>query len=213
MEYDLRETGWFFERSGITSSDQLAKRLLQIATAIGTPMTGAHNNLIEVVRPRHRGVGKPITLSGKFGLEAFPLHCDTAHWPVPSRYLLLACQNRGVVGTETLLLDTSSLPLTEAEIELAKSELFHVRNGRKSFYSSILSPMRPFVRVDPGCLDPASPRGAEALALYDAERWGARVIKIDWRLGDILVVDNWRTLHGRAEARGEDRSLLRCIVR
>jgi alpha-ketoglutarate-dependent taurine dioxygenase len=38
--------------------------------------------------------------------------------------------------------------------------------------------------------------------------------RIEWRIGDLLVIDNWRLLHARSEAERPDpqRSLLRILV-
>src|ERR1039457_4271027 len=48
-----------------------------------------------------------------------------------------------------------SLRFNREEEVLLRSGVFLVRNGRASWYSTILSGERPYVRFDPGCMFPA----------------------------------------------------------
>ncbi|MDX0906352.1 hypothetical protein GOL75_14050 [Sinorhizobium medicae] len=73
---------------------------------------------------------------------------------------------------------------------------------------------QPFVRVDPGCMEPLSADGEAALQLFSNERASPHVQRITWNAGDVAVIDNWRMLHARAPVRSanSDRVLLRCLV-
>ena len=98
---------------------------------------------------------------------------------------------------------------------LAKSAVFFIRNGPNSFYSSILSARRDFIRLDPGCMEAVSKEDEEAMKLYSYDQQRRYVRRISWQVGDVLALDNWRILHGRGEQVNvsNDRFLLRVIVR
>lgn len=207
----LESDGWASYRA----STDPRNAILEAATGLGEIVPGRGDRLIEVLSPRSKDRAPPATLSRRFGLSALPLHCDAAHWPIPCRYVVLACQTTGKVRTPTLLFDTLKLRLTPPERTMAHSAVFCVRNGRGSFYASILDAARPFLRIDPGCMEPIDLDGVRAMELFGIERLSKSALTIEWTVGRILIIDNWRVLHGRGNAASadEDRQLLRAYVR
>ncbi|MGE4324534.1 MAG: TauD/TfdA family dioxygenase [Pseudodonghicola sp.] len=88
-----------------------------------------------------------------------------------------------------------------------------VRSGRRSFYSTILAPGGAFLRYDPGCLEAVDQRGRMALALIEDRIAAASPQAHHWRQGDILIIDNWRVLHGRSPSGpGSGRRLARILI-
>ena len=90
-----------------------------------------------------------------------------------------------------------------------------VRTGRRSFYSNILAPGGTFLRYDPGCLEALDARGRDALKLVEDRIAGAAsdVEAHHWHQGDILIIDNWRLLHGRNQSNpGSGRKLARILI-
>jgi hypothetical protein len=98
----------------------------------------------------------------------------------------------GRVRTPTLLLDAHDPGFSDEERLLTRSACFLVRNGQKSFYTSLIDSQRSFVRIDPGCMVPVTEASITAMGLYDYERQRDRVISYDWDAGDVLIIDNWR---------------------
>jgi hypothetical protein len=104
---------------------------------------------------------------------------------------------------------------TAAEQRLLRTGIFRVRNGARSFYASVRSPGSNFFRYDPGCMEAM---GSEAMGVLDMMRGksiASHGTSLEWSAGKILVIDNWKVLHGRdavlvPEAR---RTLLRFLVR
>lgn len=211
---ELGEIGWGKLRFPNCSRQHLFDEVVQLSKDLGTSVTRSAGSTIDLLFPKDRSEANNASLSGKYGLGDFPLHCDTAHWPVPCRYIVLACIAPGDRSAATVLLDTHSIDLSPTEKQLATSALFFVRSGRRSFYATILSANYPFVRVDPGCLEPTSPHGIDALDLYERKRRTHLLKRIYWEAGDILVIDNWRVLHGRDAVGGgfEQRTLMRSLV-
>jgi hypothetical protein len=46
---------------------------------------------VQSIRPREKSQVGDNQYSGHYGLNAFPLHTDLAHWILPPRYFLLRC--------------------------------------------------------------------------------------------------------------------------
>jgi len=153
-------------------------------------------------------------LSRQYGLGAFPFHVDTAHWAVPARFMILSCVAPGEEVVPTLLVNRDDLHFDGEEQGLARSAVFFVKNGRNSFYSSILERGRGFIRYDPGCMEPWSRDAKHALALFSRERIWPYIQQVFWKPGDSLIIDNWRMLHARAavNVNASNRLLLRCLV-
>jgi hypothetical protein len=207
--------GWATTKISLERGAFITSQLENIASRFGQAVLPSRWQLTDLLSPQSQEQGRATSLSGKYGLGPFPLHCNTAFWPIPCRYVILACAKTGISKTATVLFDTSSMNMSDEEKLLATSALFSIRNGRRSFYSSILSPCRNFVRVDPGCLVPVAEDGIAALALYDRVRLEPALERVHWNVGDVLIIDNWRILHGREAVSDTDdsRSLARILIR
>ncbi len=141
------------------------------------------------------------------------MHIDTAHYLRPARYLLLGCANPGHSGAQTRLGPIGALKFSPGELSLLTSAAVLVRTGRRSFYSTILDKGRPFLRYDPGCMEPLDARGEEALQIVSDAIGGIEVITHEWRRGEILLIDNWNMLHGRTATAADSRRLFRVSIR
>lgn len=218
QENQLNSHGWVRVETGSTDEAHLRQVLITVATALaalGTPTKGrGSRQVIEQLIPREVETAHPSSLSKKYGLGEFPFHIDTAHWPIPCRYILLACVNPGLSDTPTHLLNRERVTLSKSELQLARTGIFYVRNGRNSFYSCILEGNRSFLRLDPGCMEPESSEAMQALTLFSSIRVSHLAEHVSWRAGTIIVIDNWRVLHARGlvNATNEGRTLLRCIT-
>ena len=165
----LESRGWVsFAMPSSTESD-LRKQLPALASGLGTPAaTRSGGSLCDMLLPTESEAAKPRSLSKVHAVGEFPLHIDTAHWLTPCRYVMLACVSPGSASRPTLLMDARRLPLTEHQSLLLHSTPLRVTNSRNSFFSTILSKARPFVRFDPGCMTATTPDGGKALAVLGA---------------------------------------------
>lgn len=212
---DLKSCGWVSFTLLFSAESDLRQQLLRLAAQLGTPMASRPSGEIcETLMPTKAGAAKLRSLSRIYSDGSFPLHNDTAHWPLPCRYLILACISPGDGGRRTMLLDTQRLPLTHDQKSLLQSVPLRVVNGRNSFFSAILSKTRPFVRFDPGCMAAASASDKMALEVLTLQNWSDHVEDIRWQPGTVLIIDNWRVLHGRGhtERPDPDRKLLRITI-
>jgi alpha-ketoglutarate-dependent taurine dioxygenase len=212
----LESRGWVSFTLSSSNESQLREQLLTLAAGLGEPAaTRTGGNLCDTLLPTAADAAKPRSLSKIHTVGEFPLHMDTAHWLTPCRYVMLACVSPGSARRLSLLMDTRRLPLSEAQSSLLHSTPLRVTNGRNSFFSTILSKARPFVRFDPGCMAAITPDGANALAVLARQNWPDHIETVQWKTGMVLVFDNWRMLHGRADANvpDPDRRLLRISMR
>lgn len=208
-------SGWYAYQSGLSGTEALAVEVASLASDLGDIVPGRDRQRVEYIVPQEADSAHAGSLSSQFGLEALPLHTDTAHWPVPCRYLVMACAEPGPSPTPTILLDSHAVQIAASEVAACTSAVFLIRNGRRSFYGSIMERDRPFVRFDLGCMEAVSADCIAASDPFSLRRNAERIYRYEWTRGDVLVIDNWRVLHGRGiagrTARG--RLLMRAMVR
>lgn len=212
----LESCGWVSFTLPSSSESDLRERMLALAIGLGTPAaTRSGGSLCDTLLPTEADAAKPRSLSKVHAVGEFPLHSDTAHWLTPCRYVMLACVSPGSGSRPTLLMDARRLPLDEHQSSLLHSTPLRVTNGRNSFFSTILSRARPFVRFDPGCMTATTPDGVKALEVLARQNWPDYIETVLWKTGTVLVMDNWRVLHGRghADCPDADRKLLRISIR
>jgi hypothetical protein len=187
----------------------------ELAKQLGVPLSGRAGQTIEPLLPTKPTEAKPKSLSAIHGLGSFPMHTDGAHQIVPPRFVVLTCASSGTRPVPTNLLRFRDLGLGASELARFEAIPFLVRNGRRSFYSTICSVSRPFIRFDEGCMVPQDASG-EASKRFIAQR--ARDVgfeTVHWQTGDVLVIDNWNVMHGRGVGNGAasaDRQLFRVNV-
>ena len=205
--------GWAKAAVTTDAPSGLTDALHAIASALNRSPT--HNlPSIQRLSPKPKSEARRRTLSGRFGLGDFPLHCDTSHWPTPCRYVVLACERPGTASAATTLLEAKRVAMSPLQLALAHSTPFIIENGRGSFYSTVFSSTRRFTRMDPGCMIPLDETGFRVLERFTYANNADHMLDIAWERGEILAIDNWRFLHGRTGSVGiaDDRLLLRILV-
>lgn len=211
---DISSVGWSVVPTDAATPEALAVEVERVALTLGKIVPGRAWQRVERVvanAPERAAVG---SLSSKFGLLPLPLHTDTAHWITPCRFLVMACALPGPVPTPTVLVNIESFNLSAEEISYCHSAVFLITNGKNSFYASVMASGRRFIRLDPGCMHPESRQARRVLDLFDAHQNRKQLYFHSWKPGEILVIDNWRVLHGRGDNRPTERGriLLRAMV-
>lgn len=194
---DLERDGWCRFAS---SSEREAAIVLTVDRAVellGRPAAGRAGATHETIVPRVRSEAHPRSQSAAHGLDALPLHVELSHRMVPCRYVVLGCLDPGRLGSATTTLEWRKLGFTSEEMALLKSAPLLIRNGRKSFYSTAVPRDGRFLRYDGECVEAVNARGCAALETIRARLSSVAPVAHRLQRGDILVIDNWRTLHGR----------------
>jgi L-asparagine oxygenase len=181
---------------------------IEVAQALGTvvsvsgvlPSSGIPT--VQCLRPRNTDEARQNHYSGHYGLGAFPLHTDLAHWGLPPRYLLLRC----IVGSSDVFTHILPwAPVVDVVWSAALRRAVLTARRRGVGCSGLVRAMSQHgqaevLRWDPIFLRPLN-RHARALATVMLDRtWDSAVIKVLLRQpGDTVLIDNWRMLHGRGQ--------------
>lgn len=181
-------------------------------------------------------IGRPTLVRAQAGspyatLRAGPaaFHSDGLHLNQPPRHLLLWCERPARHGGQTLLVRSRDvLEGMDATLQQRfRQTPVRVCTGDYRALRTLLAPHpdegdETFCFFDPALADDGALEhadGSPASALIDAARAviaQAPAWRHDWQPGDLLVVDNLRMLHARADyddGPGEaPRQLHRCVV-
>ena len=212
---ELQANGWTMSQVNVLGPETLAEELRGIAAQLGKPVPARRGqDVVSMLRPTQENAARPHSLSANHSTGAFPYHIDTAHWAVPCRYLILGCVDPGSGNRRTTLVDSVAMRLSRQQLALLASSPLRIVNGRHSFFSTVVRPGRPYVRYDMGCMRAVTEDGKRAIAVFRECLQSMRASEVYWRSGDILIVDNWRVLHGRSDANSADlnRMLMRIYV-
>ncbi|MFE4350191.1 TauD/TfdA family dioxygenase [Peribacillus butanolivorans] len=199
----LKNEGWLKKNINITSKHEL----LNVGKFLGLPVPSRTNgNLIEELRPIEKREAHKNSLSSRYGTNNFPLHTDTAYRKVPVRYIILYAKNPGSGRRPTLLVDGFK-SIDETISKKLESAIIKIKNGKYSFICNMLEVNNLghyCLRLDQDCMIPATRESAEVLDEYIDLLAKQKQLEISWNTGDLLVIDNWRMLHGRGKAESKD---------
>lgn len=213
---DIPDGGWAYFPSALKHRATIDGDFLRACSRWGEPVPShPRGSLIDVLQPVEQAAAVRNTLSSRYGIGAFPFHSDTAHWVLPCRYVCLACVEPGPSHRATALISLRPILGSTAWHQATSQGVFLVRNGKSSFYSTVSAAGRPFVRYDPGCMEPLSPEAKQTFAYCSHLIETADPDLIQWNAGDMVVLDNWSTLHARdaSPAPDDSRRLLRLLLR
>lgn len=186
--------------------------LLQLAESLGTPKSDTRSTqAVQSLAPQTSAKSRTNTLSSKYGTGAFPLHTEAAYWPTPPRYLILFCLQPGGGNRPTLLMRPLDVINQATQLALSQ-ELWVVHKTRNPFLCTVFDDRRQLFRYDPECMRPY--RSSAAISLPLDEIMTSALQTIHWSRNRILVLDNWRVMHGRGVAVSDDadRILQRVLV-
>lgn len=167
-----------------------------------------------------KGSSRPNSTSALYGRDAFPLHTDMAHRPVPPRYLVMRA-SVVVPGFPTVLIDSHDLSLDAIARERWHRSSWIVSGVHKPYLCSIFFDYRGKrgFRWDICTMSPYGKLATAvapdiAAALQDL--LDSSPISMDWQSPeDILIIDNWRMVHMRPPIHesGKHRTLERVLVK
>lgn len=151
--------------------------------------------------PHTQESARPGTQSAKYGLGAFPWHTDGAIAKNPPRLIALHAHSHSDTATEVLdLLTHDGLCRGLQHMVLRTQSL----TGPSRYVSAAerVGGVQRF-RWDPDKLVICRPYTDPGIATLEPSAI------IDWRAGELLIVDNWRCLHRRQAARTDETRALR----
>lgn len=206
--------------------NEIDKILIQTARAWGRPYgywQEQGGSLVQNIFPIKMTENDQISSSSKKPLE---MHTETAFHPWLPHYVILLCL-RGDTNAGTTFVDLEELimHLSKDEINLLHQPIFKTsidmsflnnKQADKSIMMPILYNNGTSIKYDRNLMTSNDPDGMDVLAkLADL----VEKLKVIYylRSGQMAVIENWRTVHGRTEFvpryDGTDRWLKRVLVR
>lgn len=147
--------------------------------------------------------------SGHYGLDTFPLHTDLAHWALPPHYFLLRC----VVGSNDVYTHVlHSGPVVDLLGLAALSKAVFSARKRRIGHSGLVRAVSQHegtlvFRWDRIFLKPLNQHAQVFASTMLDSAWDDKIIRLLLnQAGDVLVIDNWRVLHGRGQVMPESRA-------
>jgi alpha-ketoglutarate-dependent taurine dioxygenase len=189
--------------------------LLELARSLGRPIMTSTGELLKGLRVTSRSHARPGTLSSAYGSGEFPLHTDTAFWPLPARYLVFRVQGDNRRRTTVLSFADVFQQCSPPALLLAEKAIWLVRTKLGSFYCSLRIQGHCGWRYDGACMFPANPAARELRGLLDSLTASGRGANINWQRDEALVLLNWSVLHGRGPSPEDEkeRTLERIYLR
>ena len=175
--------------------------LVELANSIGLPVSSPSGEVVRELRT-DGGPAKPNTFSAIYGRSAFPLHTDTAFWPVPARYVVLRAYGDTRRCTVVQTFENLLNHCHKRASSLAAESLWLSQNDRSRFYCSMKGQVGTNVawRYDHNCMSPVNRGALELRELLDARLSSCPTESIDWSGKEAAILANWRVLHGRGPA-------------
>jgi alpha-ketoglutarate-dependent taurine dioxygenase len=200
----LNSFGWIkMNQPGLSKLE-----LLHLSEKLGKGIPSRKNGkLVEELSPCDKENANSKSLSELYGIGYFPLHTDTAYWKTPARYIILYAVNPGIEQRPTLLLDSNKILLVKDVSKRIINSVFKVVNGRNSFLCNALEETSENIRrirFDQGCMHPTTNNSKIVYEELIEIIQNSKPEVILWEEGDLLVIDNWRVLHGRGEVNNND---------
>lgn len=170
---------------------------LDVAHCLGEILRLEGVSVIQTLVPtKAEEVGKN-RYSGLYGTTSFPLHTDMAHWHIPPRYFLLRCMHVAE-NVPTYFVHSREIFAPELELTL-KRALFTPRRRLNGRLTCLRLREGQLYRWDPVFLTPVNALGIELRSrVLDRVATARKYAATFSSPGDCILVDNWKTLHGRA---------------
>ena len=210
----VKKNGWI----EITEINTI-KDAMNLAMQCGKIVPHPCGKLIKKLSPKNKKNGIKNTLSWIHGYSEFPLHTDTAYWTVPVRFVLLTTYNSNSV--ETTILKTRKLieKLDFQTINNMKKSIFLTKSPYGSFYSSFefKQDSESGFRFDASCMKPYNKYSEKFFEDFiSATKDDTEYETINWTPGKVLIVDNWKVMHGRKSIKklsNRNRTLYRIYIK
>ena len=179
--------------------------LLRLASSVGTPRRLLTGEVIKNLFPITSDKARPSTFASEHGLGRYPLHTDTAHYPVPVRFLVMRVIGRSDRPTNLVSVAKLLGSLSSGEKSLMRDAVWTSGSRGSRFTCTLL--FRHLgasgFRYDPMCMVPANKAAKDCRSILSRIDSDFDPYQHFWTEGSALVISNWNTLHGRGIASNE----------
>lgn len=202
------------QSQGFIFTSLSSQNFIEFSRSLGTIVTPRFADPeIQELTPRDITDSHPNSLSSRYGFGEFPYHTDCAHFPETPRFVCLYSPEADLTHTPTRLLTLKYSPELRSAVF---QEIRVFESGRKSFPSPIVSfdGDNFAVRFDPGCMNQSKIADSEKKIVVDKFLSIGRLHEFYWKTDSLLVFDNRKCLHARAELKSKGfRKLMRSLIK
>ena len=176
-----------------------ALSLAQVAKTIGKLSAVSGLGRPHEIKPTREADSSPNFYSGNFGLDEFPMHTDMAHWATPPRFMILRCiQGDDSVSTRVVSISKALEGIRQSTIMRATFKPRKRKKGRLTLLPFCCERDGTWLyRWDQVFIKPTNQSADEVADQLSNVGSEAQSFSLS-SAGDTLVIDNWRTLHGRS---------------
>lgn len=191
----------------ILCEDFSDESLLTLASSFGKVVPGARGEMVQPLPAREKGNGPKGSFSYVVGYEQFPWHTDTAYWDVPARFLLLASEEANPCATTYQSFGEIKNSIADFDYLMARAVYLMDVPGEKRYISPRFDILgKCGYRLDFHIYRPVNEE-AETLMRLVEKILEKNYLRHLWTGKNVVVMDNWRMIHGR-EAVSEDKNRL-----
>ncbi|MDO3695991.1 TauD/TfdA family dioxygenase [Wenyingzhuangia sp. chi5] len=206
----LKTKGWTEFKSG--SSDN---ELISIASEIGKILKHPNGQNIFNLRPILKDKAIKGTFSNKHGLDEFPFHTDTAFLKKPARYILMHSEKPSNCNTTIISrIDFWDL-LSQIDKSNAERAIYLVKTNSEIFYTSFIFRENNIegIKYDPSCMFPFNKYAKIFDKTFQQILSIIQYENIKWSGNKTVLIDNWKSLHGRKSVKEDtERELKRIYI-
>ena len=185
--------------------------LLAISSEFGRVVPGARGETVQSLPARDVGSGPIGSFSYTVGYGAFPWHTDTAYWETPARYLLLASDKESACATLYQDLNVIRQSIPDYDYLMSRAVYLLDVKGKKRYLSPVFEDgEKRGVRLDFHIYQTAN---KEALLLNEMieKELKNNYHRFEWTGFNAVILDNWRMIHAREDARDDKKRFLKRI--
>ena len=206
----LNSKGWI-EFENVSCDDEL----ISIAQVYGQLKIHTNNNVIQILKPKDGLQAIKGTFSNLYGFGVFPYHTDVAFWAKPAHFMLLSSTNANQCNTLVVSLTDIWDVLSEKDKQYFEKAIFVVKTIHSSFYSTLI--FKEYgnicIRYDPSCMIPINESAKRVIPILKNIFSEIQTHQIKWTGNKAVIINNWRTLHGRSSAENDlTRNLKRIYI-
>ncbi len=191
---ELKEIGWTLVE-GVASQEDL----LELGRAVGRPVPSPNGELVKEIRRTSADEAPPGSQSSIYGTGPFPLHTDTAFWPIPARYVIL--RGHGDTRRPTTVTGFSDLlrDYDDDFFALADESVWIVKTSTTCCYCSLRFRNDDSIgwRYDADLMLPANDAAKSVNSVLRRLVFTGSTDEIKWSGTAAAVISNWCALHGR----------------
>mgnify|MGYP001328510116 FL=1 len=179
------------------SCDSRFQSTLNIASSLGNILDLPGVPTVQTIKPSQTDAKEASSYSGNYGMSAFPLHTDMAHWYVPPPYLLLRCV-KPAEQVFTTIISARNIVASEGA-ETYRKALFRPRRRLDGRLSVLRLYDRGIFRWDNLFILPINERATELQSRIAERVENENVISVCYESAtDCILIDNWNAIHGRS---------------